>query len=44
MNKEYEYGILCMAYIVYIVALNWVYIKEYTQSKGKVIKRGKEWD
>jgi len=37
-----ELGIGCMLYIVYIVGINWSYIKEYT-NKG-VIKRGNEWD
>jgi hypothetical protein len=42
MDKELELGIIAISYIVYIVLMNWVYIKEYTQSKG-VIKRGNEW-
>ena len=42
MNNELELGIGCMLYIVYIVGINWSYLKEY---KGKgVIKRGNEWD
>ena len=36
-----EIGIGCGLYVVYIVGLNWSYIKEYTKSKG-VIKRGNE--
>lgn len=43
MYNEWELGIACILYVVYIVGINWVYIKEYTQSKG-VIKRGWEWD
>ena len=42
-NNEWELGIGCMLYVVYIVGINWSYIKEYTRSKG-VIKRGNEWD
>lgn len=41
MYNEWGIGIGCILYIVYIVALNWVYIKEY---KGNLIKRGNEWD
>ena len=37
-----EIGIGCGLYILYIVGINWSYIKEY-KSKG-VIKRGREWD
>lgn len=42
MYNDIGIGIITIGYIVYIVLLNWVYIKEYTQSKG-VIKRGWEW-
>lgn len=42
MNKELELGILCIGYIIWIVIMNWGYIREY---KGKgVIRRGSEWD
>lgn len=37
-----ELGIGCGLYIVYIVGINWSYLKEYT-NKG-VIRRGWEWD
>lgn len=30
--------------IVYIVCMNWVYIREYKGNKRNVIKRGPEWD
>ena len=33
----------CILYIVYIVGINWSYLKEYKRDKG-VIKRGREWD
>ena len=42
MNNEIEPIIGCILYVVYIVGINWSYIKEY-KSKG-VIKRGREWD
>ena len=42
-NNEWELGIGCLMYIVYIVGINWYYIKEYTNGKG-VIRRGNEWD
>ena len=42
MNNELELSIGCMLYILYIVGINWSYLKEY-KSKG-VIKRGREWD
>ena len=37
-----ELSIGCMLYIVYIVGINWSYIKEY-MNKG-VIRRGNEWE
>ena len=37
-----ESAIGCMLYIVYIVGINWSYLKEY-KSKG-VIRRGNEWE
>ena len=33
----------CILYVVYIVGINWSYLKEYKRDKG-VIKRGNEWD
>lgn len=42
MDKELELGILSILYIVYIVSLNWMYIKEYTKGNG-VVRRGNEW-
>ena len=35
-------GILTIGYIVYILSLNWVYIKEYLHNTP-VIRRGNEW-
>jgi hypothetical protein len=39
----YSIEIGIVMYIVYNVALNWVYIKEYSKGKG-LIKRGWEWE
>ena len=39
-----ESAIGCMLYIVYIVGINWVYIKEYIGDNKGVIKRGNEWE
>jgi len=44
MNNDIQTAIGCMLYIVYIVALNWVYIKEYIGDNKGVIKRGNEWE
>ena len=42
---DIQMGIITIGYIVYIVLLNWMYIKEYIMDKDKgVIKRGHEWD
>ena len=35
MYNDIELGMVCMGYMVYIVSLNWVYIKEY-KSKGGI--------
>ena len=43
MNNDMHIGILTIAYIVYIVSLNWMYIKEYLHNTP-VIRRGNEWD
>jgi hypothetical protein len=48
MNTEELYiGIGVIGYVVYLILLNWMYIREYTikgyKNKG-VIKRGNEWD
>jgi len=41
---DIQMGIITIGYIVYIVLLNWMYIKEYIMDKDKgVIKRGNEW-
>ena len=42
MDTEIHIGIGMIAYIGYIVLLNWMYIKEYIKDTG-VIKRGNEW-
>ncbi len=43
MSTDMHIGILTIAYIVYITALNWVYIKEYLHKDKGLIKRGNEW-
>jgi hypothetical protein len=42
MNEDISIGIGMIGYGVYIVILNWMYIKEYIKDTG-VIKRGNEW-
>jgi hypothetical protein len=42
MNEDISIGIGMIMYGVYIVILNWMYIKEYIKDTG-VIKRGNEW-
>ena len=39
-----ESAIGCILYIVYIVGINWSYIKEYIGDNKGVIKRGNEWE
>jgi len=39
---DMEMGILAMGYIVWIVCMNWMYIKEWIK-EGNVIRRGNEW-
>ena len=40
-----EIQILTIGYIVWIVGMNWVYIKEYLKDMDKgVIQRGSEWE
>ena len=43
MYNDTQTAIGCMLYIVYIVGINWSYIKEYSKGKG-VIRRGNEWE
>jgi hypothetical protein len=43
MNEDLYIGIGIIAYIGYIVCLNWVYIKEWIKDDKGVIKRGTEW-
>ena len=42
MDTEIHIGIGMIAYVVYIVLLNWMYIKEYIKDNKGVIKRGNE--
>jgi hypothetical protein len=35
MYNDIELGMVCIGYMVYIVSLNWVHIKEY-KSKGRI--------
>ncbi len=39
---DIEIGILTIGYIVWIIGMNWMYIKEWIK-EGNVIKRGTEW-
>jgi len=41
---DIQMGIITIGYIVYIVLLNWMYIREYLHNDKGVIKRGHEWD
>jgi hypothetical protein len=43
MNEDISIGIGMIGYGVYIVILNWMYIKEYIKDNKGVIKRGNEW-
>ena len=43
MNEDISIGIGMIMYGVYIVLLNWMYIKEYIKDNKGVIKRGNEW-
>jgi hypothetical protein len=39
-----EIGVITLGYIVYLIGLNWMYIKEYIKGNDKgVIRRGNEW-
>ena len=41
---DIEMGILTVGYIVWIVLLNWMYIREWIKDNDKgVIRRGTEW-
>ncbi len=42
IQQGMELGILAMGYIVWIVCMNWMYIKEYIKD-NPVIRRGNEW-
>jgi hypothetical protein len=39
IQEDLYIGIGMIAYVVYIIVLNWVYIKEYLHNKG-----GNEWE
>jgi hypothetical protein len=43
MNDDLYIGIGMIGYGVYIVTLNWMYIKEYIKDNKGVIRRGNEW-
>ncbi len=43
MYNEIQIGIILVGYVVWIVLLNWVYIKEYIKGNKGVIRRGNEW-
>lgn len=43
MYNEWQIGVGMIGYGVWIVLMNWMYIKEYIKDKG-VIKRGEEWE
>ena len=44
MDTEIHIGIGMIAYVVYNVLLNWMYIKEYIKGMDKgVRRRGNEW-
>ncbi len=42
MNTELI--VLTIGYIVWIVGMNWMYIKEWVKDNKGVIRRGHEWD
>jgi hypothetical protein len=42
MNEDIHIGIGMIGYGVYIVCLNWMYIKEWIKD-NPVIRRGMEW-
>ena len=44
-EMDTQMGIIAIGYIVYIVLMNWMYIREYLMDTNKgVINRGHEWD
>ena len=43
LSMDTHIGILTIGYIVWIVGMNWMYIKEYLHNTKGVIKRGTEW-
>ena len=43
-EMDTQMGIIAIGYIVYIVLMNWMYIREYMDKGNGVIKRGHEWD
>jgi hypothetical protein len=43
MNEDISIVMITIAYVVYNVLLNWMYIKEYIKDNKGVIKRGNEW-
>ncbi len=43
MYNDTEIGIIGIGYVVYLIGLNWMYIKEYIKGNDPVIRRGEEW-
>ena len=43
MNEDISIVMVTIAYVVYNVLLNWMYIKEYIKDNKGVIRRGGEW-
>jgi len=43
MYNDMEIGVIGIGYVVYLIGLNWMYIKEWIGDNKGVIKRGNEW-
>jgi hypothetical protein len=43
MNEDISIVMVTIAYVVYNVLLNWMYIKEYIKDNKGVITKGMEW-
>ena len=43
MYNDMEIGIIGIGYVVYLIGLNWMYIKEWIGDSKGVIRRGEEW-
>jgi hypothetical protein len=44
MDTQIHIVMVTIAYVVYNVLLNWMYIKEYIKDNKGVIRRGNEWE